>query len=83
MLGLSLTLARQLSQQGFGDSERYMLIHNGLGARRRRDFHYHVIPVRGRAEKTLVYLWLFLKNVFHLPWLASRSIRHRLVRPRA
>lgn len=81
MLGLALRLARELSQARFGDPERYMLIHNGRGARRRRTFHYHVIPVAGRGEKTLVYLWLFIKNVLHLAWLASRSLRHRLVRP--
>jgi len=82
MLGLALAAARRLSTQRSGDPERYMLIHNGLGARRRRDFHYHVIVVSGRAEKTRVYLWLFLKNVFHPLWLLARPLRPRLLRPR-
>lgn len=83
MIGLSLALARELSVKRFGDPERYMLIHNGRGAGRRRDFHYHVIPVRGRFEKTLVYFWLSTKNALHPIWLLCRSIRHRLIRPYA
>lgn len=81
MLGLALRLARELSQARFDDPERYMLIHNGLGARRRRTFHYHLIPVSGRGEKTLVYFWLFVKNVLHGLWLLTRPLRRWLVRP--
>ena len=81
MLALALTLARRLAAERFGDPERYMLIHNGLGARRRRDFHCHVIPVSGRPEKTAVYLWLFLKNVAHPLWRLVRPLRRRWMRP--
>ena len=81
MLGLALAAARQLSQAQFGDPERYMLIQNGLGARRARDFHCHVIVVSGRLKKTGVYLWLFLKNVLHPFWLIARPLRRRLARP--
>ena len=80
MLVLSLSLARQLALARFGDSERFMLIHNGPGARRKRGFHCHIIPVAGRMEKTLVYLWLFLKNVLHPVWLLTRSLRRRFIR---
>lgn len=82
MLALALTLARRLSSERFADPECYLLIHNGLGARRRRDFHCHVITVSGRVEKTLVYLWLFLKNAIHPVWLMGRPLRHALMRPR-
>jgi hypothetical protein len=78
MLALSLKVARELSFARYGDSERYLLIHNGLGARRRRNFHYHVIPVAGRGSKTFVYLWLFVKNVLHGAWVATRGVRRRL-----
>lgn len=83
MLVLALRIARELSQTKFGDSERYLLIHNGLGARRRRNFHYHIIPVAGRPQKTFVYLWLFLKNLLHGLWLLTRGLRRRLRKPNA
>lgn len=80
MLGLALAAARKLSDDRFGDPERYLLIHNGLGARRRRDFHCHVIVVSGRLQKTGVYLWLFLKNMLHPLWHLARPLRRRLLR---
>jgi hypothetical protein len=71
-----------MSEARFADPERYMIIQNGLGARRHRDFHCHIIPVSGRVEKTLVYLWLFLKNVLHPIWLAGRPFRRAFMRSR-
>ena len=61
------------------DSEQHMIIYNGLGARRERNFHYHIIPVAGRVEKTMIYFWLFMKNVFHPIWLLLRSLRRKFI----
>lgn len=77
MLAISLRLARDISQQRFGNPDCYLLIHNGLGTRRRRNFHFHIIPVANRIEKTFVYLWLFAKNMLHPLWLLTRGLRRR------
>ena len=79
MLCLSLHYARKMALARNNDSEQHMIIHNGLGARRKRNFHYHIIPVAGRVEKTMVYFWLFLKNIFHPIWLLSRKLRRKLI----
>ena len=55
MLCLSLHYARKMAIERNNDSEQHMIIHNGLGARRKRNFHYHIIPVASRAEKTMIY----------------------------
>jgi hypothetical protein len=75
MLGLALTLAQQASLMRLGHPDGYLLIHNGPGSRRRRNFHCHIIPVSGRVEKTVVYAWLTCKNILHFGWLLTRKLR--------
>jgi hypothetical protein len=80
MLGLALEIAQRASLARLGHADGFLLIHNGPGSRRRRNFHCHIVPVSGRIEKTTVYAWLTCKNLFHFAWLLTRNLRRGLMR---
>ncbi len=79
MLAISLKCAREISRKRFNHTEKFMLIHNGIGSRRRKNFHCHVIPVAGKVNKAAVYFSLFTKNVFHFIWFLTRGMRKALI----
>lgn len=78
MLVLANLFAKALSEHYFGDPECFMIIHNGLGTRRERNYHYHIIPIANRLGKILVYSLLSLKNIFYPIWRATKIARPRV-----
>ena len=84
MLLLARHKARECGRRFFNDEECYTIIHNGLGTRRARDTHYHILPLAGRPQKTLFYLVLVIKNLLHIPLRRGKAARleaRRTVKP--
>ncbi|UXI68237.1 hypothetical protein [Tahibacter amnicola] len=79
---IAIGVAQAASLARYGDAECYLLIHNGLGVRRSRDFHFHIAILSGRWQKAVLYGWLFAKNLLHPVWLLTRRLRRKHMRRR-
>jgi hypothetical protein len=64
LLKTAYTLAEQLSAWLYGESEHFILIHNGDRLARRRHKHVHILCVRRRWQKALIYFAIGLKNIW-------------------
>lgn len=75
---MATALAKRLALAAFGDAECYMVLFNGLGIRRARNHHYHILPLRGRVAKFRLYGVLTIKNLLYPLWRGLRPLRRRL-----
>jgi len=63
MFGLAHDAAARLGQRFFGDPGCYTIVFSGGKTRRRPWPHFHIVAVRGIAEKRRALLLLMIKRV--------------------
>jgi len=63
MFGLAHDAAARLGQRFFGDPGCYTIVFSGGKTRRRAWPHFHIVAVRGIAEKRRALLLLMIKRV--------------------
>jgi hypothetical protein len=74
MFGLAHDAAARLGQRFFGDPGCYTIVFSGGQTRRRPWPHFHIVAVRGIAEKRRALLLLMIKRVLIAVQAVGRAV---------